>query len=111
MSVTLSTHVLDIARGVPAVGIEVALYRLGKERTLIAQAATNTDGRIPAPFGGPLEPGSYELVFGAGSYFASAGLETFYNEIPIRFRVGPGQESYHVPLLLAPWGYSTYRGS
>ena len=106
----LSTHVLDIARGVPAVGIEVALFRLGKERTPVAQAVTNADGRVPSPFGGSLEPGSYELVFSAGSYFASAGFETFYNEIPIRFRLGPG-ERYHVPLLLAPWGYSTYRGS
>lgn len=107
----LSTHVLDIARGAPAVGIEVTLYRLGKERTLLAQTVTNADGRIPSPFGGTLEPGSYELVFNAGSYFTGAGLETFYNEIAVRFRIDPAAGPYHVPLLLAPWGYSTYRGS
>jgi 5-hydroxyisourate hydrolase len=107
----LSTHVLDVARGRPAAGIEVALYRLARERTLLASAVTDADGRIASPFGGELEAGWYELVFLTGRYFAGGGLEAFYDEIPVRFRIDPGDDRYHVPLLLSPFGYSTYRGS
>ena len=108
----LSTHVLDTARGVPGAGIDVALYRVvGANRALVTRATTNTDGRITSPFGGSLDAGWYELVFAAGAYFAGVGVESFYDEIAVRFRIDPDAGTYHVPLLLAPWGYSTYRGS
>lgn len=108
----LSTHVLDLARGAPGAGIDVVLHRAsGTQSTLVTRATTNADGRIPSPFGGELEAGWYELVFSAGAYFARAGVESFYDQITVRFRIDPGTEKYHVPLLLAPWGYSTYRGS
>ncbi len=107
----LSTHVLDIAHGTPAEGVSVVLYRiLSDSRQEIARAATNGEGRIASPFGGELEPGTYELVFAAGVYLQNAGSESFYENIPIRFSLADGRD-YHVPLLLAPWGYSTYRGS
>jgi 5-hydroxyisourate hydrolase len=108
---TLSTHVLDLARGLPARKLEVALYRVhesGKDE--IARASTNEQGRIDAPFGGELSAGTYELVFQAGAYFSASTQECFYETIPIRFTLR-GQAHYHVPLLLSPWGYSTYRGS
>jgi 5-hydroxyisourate hydrolase len=108
----LSTHVLDLVSGMPAAGLEVALYRLeGEARTLVERRATNADGRIDAPFGGELAAGRYELLFAAGEYFRRAAVVSFYEEIPVRFRLDPAAGRYHVPLLLAPWGYSTYRGS
>jgi 5-hydroxyisourate hydrolase len=107
----LSTHVLDISRGEPAGGMKVTLYRVGAEHKAIASATTDVDGRIAAPFGGTLDAGQYELVFSVGPYFGAFDLETFYDEIPIRFRVEGPDARYHVPLLVSPWGYSTYRGS
>jgi hydroxyisourate hydrolase len=107
----LSTHVLDTSRGGAAAGVEVKLYRAGTQRAELARATTDADGRIPAPFGGELESGWYELVFAVGAYFAREGSATFYDEVPIRFRIDAGAERYHVPLLISPWGYSTYRGS
>jgi 5-hydroxyisourate hydrolase len=107
----LSAHVLDLARGMPAAGVEVALYRAGSMRRQIARAITDADGRIASPFGGRLEAGWYELVFEVGAYFAVFGVESLYGEIPIRFRIAAGDRHYHIPLLVAPWGYSTYRGS
>lgn len=105
---TLSTHVLDLSRGTPAAGLEVALYRLdGDARAELARSHTNSDGRIAAPFGGELAPGEYELEFGAGAYFSG---NAFFDRVPVRFRID-GERHYHVPLLLSPWGYSTYRGS
>lgn len=108
----LSTHVLDVTRGVPATGLEVALYAIDAgARTLVASALTDADGRVASPFGAELTAGTYELLFHAGAYFARIGLTSFYTEIPVRFRVEGAPARYHVPLLLAPWGYSTYRGS
>lgn len=109
----LSTHVLDLAMGVPAEGIAVTLYRIDGERRRIAGAKTDADGRVAAPFGGALEPGAYEIVFSVGSYFAIRKEQggAFYDEIPVRFRIESAGAKYHVPLLLSPWGYSTYRGS
>lgn len=108
---TLSTHVLDLGSGAPAPALAVTLYRCnGEAREQIARARTGGDGRIPAPFGGDLPPGEYELVFSAGEYFARNGTRAFYGSVPVRFFL-EGEQHYHVPLLLSPWGYSTYRGS
>jgi 5-hydroxyisourate hydrolase len=110
MSSTLTTHVLDLAQGTPAAGVVVALYRVeGDTSELVGRAETSADGR-PPPFES-LEPGSYELTFAAGAYFERTGSQTLYDEIPVRFGIVMGQQKYHIPLLLAPWGYSTYRGS
>ena len=113
----LTTHVLDTARGCPAVGMAIELYRLeGEARILLATKITNGDGRTD----GAILPkedfsvGIYELVFYAGAYLDEAeGLQTeprFLDTIPIRFGMNE-QSHYHVPLLLSPYGYSTYRGS
>lgn len=106
---TLSTHVLDTALGRAAAGIRVTLSRDGKE---IGSAATDTDGRAKDLQGKmPLADGSYMLTFSVGGYFAAAKRETFYDKIVIEFKVGGKAQHYHVPLLLSPFGYSTYRGS
>lgn len=108
----LSTHVLDISRGVPAAGLEVTLNRLdGGDRSFVAASQTDEDGRIDDFFGGTLQPGSYELIFAVGAYFTRTGSASFYDEIPVRLRIDSNSVKYHVPLLLAPYGYSTYRGS
>jgi 5-hydroxyisourate hydrolase len=111
MAATLTTHVLDTARGTPAAGISAGLFDLRGERTLLHVAVTNADGRTDAPLATDLAPGAYELVFAVMNYFARDGVETFFDEIPVRFIVTAGSARYHVPLLLAPWSYSTYRGS
>jgi 5-hydroxyisourate hydrolase len=108
----LSTHVLDVMRGKPAAGMEVRLYRVTPDaRTEIARAETDADGRIAAPFGGRLEPGVYELLFYAGKYLHATDAQVFYAHIPVQFLIASADEKYHVPLLLSPFGYSTYRGS
>ena len=114
----LSTHILDTARGCPAAGIKIMLYRVtGNSHTKLAEAVTNADGRTDAPMlaGANYEAGGYELVFCAGNYLRATGQvsgETlFLNEIPIRFGITDPQAHYHVPLLLSAYGYSTYRGS
>jgi 5-hydroxyisourate hydrolase len=112
VSATLSTHVLDVARGVPAGGIGIALYTIdGETRTPIARAVTNDDGRTDAPLAIGLPSGTYELVFAVAPYFARAGIPSFFDAIPVRFRIDEKSGHYHLPLLLSPWGYSTYRGS
>jgi 5-hydroxyisourate hydrolase len=109
---TLSTHVLDVARGLPARGIVIRLYALeGALRTLLNETAADADGRTAAPLGTQLAAGTYEIEFGAGPYFAQHGISAFYDAIPVRFTLPAQSGHYHVPLLLAPWGYSTYRGS
>ncbi len=109
---TLSTHVLDTARGVPAGGITLMLFAVdGQTRTLVARGVTNADGRTDAPLATALAAGTYELVFAVAAYFEHAATPAFFDEIPIRFIVTGEGQRYHVPLLLAPWGYSTYRGS
>jgi 5-hydroxyisourate hydrolase len=108
----LSTHVLDVARGTPAAGITVALYGLDAgARTLLSSAITNADGRTDAPLADELPAGDYELVFAVAAYFAATATAAFYTDIPIRFTLTSNGERYHVPLLLSPWGYTTYRGS
>jgi 5-hydroxyisourate hydrolase len=114
----LSTHVLDTARGKPAAGVKIMLYRIsGQSHRKIAEVVTNAEGRTDAPLleGKALTAGNYELVFCAGDYLrlsGQAGAGTlFLDEIPIRFGVPDADAHYHVPLLLQPFGYSTYRGS
>jgi 5-hydroxyisourate hydrolase len=114
----LSTHVLDTARGIPAKGLRIELHRIENgARRRVATGVTNADGRIAAPLisGDLLEIGVYELVFHAGDYLRSAGLQVsepaFLDQIVVRFGVADPHRNYHVPLLLSPFGYSTYRGS
>lgn len=114
----LSTHVLDAARGVPAAGMDVELWRIeGERRSLVLTVTTNADGRTDAPVipKGELVVGVYELVFHAGAYLEAAGIagETprFLDRIPLRFGISDPEAHYHVPLLLSPYSYSTYRGS
>ena len=114
----LTTHVLDTARGCPAEGIRIALYRVsGNSHTKIAETVTNDDGRTDAPIlpQEAFKTGSYELVFFCGDYLEATGqaqgATKFLDQIPIRFGMDDPQAHYHVPLLLSPYGYSTYRGS
>jgi len=145
MSGKLSTHVLDTARGRPAAGLKIQLWRIEpKEPRLLKEAVTNEDGRTETPllWGDELKPGLYELVFQVGPYFqglsrhseaeadpsrrspAATGKaegmentsletaeETFLGDVPVRFRIINSAENYHVPLLVSPWSYTTYRGS
>jgi 5-hydroxyisourate hydrolase len=114
----LTTHVLDTARGLPASGLRIQLFSLqGGARREVASATTNDDGRIDGPVaeGEGFEAGEYELVFHAGAYFDRIGLELpkpkFLDTVVLRFGVADPGQHYHVPLLLSPFGYSTYRGS
>ena len=114
----LTTHVLDTALGRPAAGLKITLYRLGNSSPQkLAEAVTNADGRTNGPMlaGAALLPGCYELVFCAGDYLRETGqIEPgvgFLDEIPIRFGIRESGQHYHVPLLLSPFAYSTYRGS
>jgi 5-hydroxyisourate hydrolase len=114
----LSTHVLDTAKGKPAAGVRITLYRIsGQSHRKVKEVVTNADGRTEGPLleGAALTAGSYELVFAAGDYLRATGQAgdgtLFLDEIPIRFGVSDADGHYHVPLLIAPFGYSTYRGS
>ena len=114
----LSTHVLDTAQGKPGAGVRVDLYAVdGGQRTLLKQEATNADGRCNAPLleGADLKTGQYELVFAAGDYFAAQGVALpsprFIDRVTIAFGVADSAQNYHVPLVVTPWSYSTYRGS
>ena len=115
----LSTHVLDTARGRPAAGLRLELFRLdpaGGERTSLKTVRTDADGRTDAPLleGEELEATTYEIVFDVGEYFAAeVGITDppFLGRVPIRFGIADASAHYHVPLLASPWSYSTYRGS
>ncbi|KPF45488.1 hydroxyisourate hydrolase [Rhizobium sp. G187] len=115
----LTTHVLDTALGKPAQGLRIQLLRMnGEEADLITTVFTNDDGRVdggPILSGEAFQPGQYELLFHAGDYLKAAGLALtdppFLDVIPIRFGISDTTAHYHVPLLLSPYGYSTYRGS
>lgn len=113
----LTTHVLDTARGLPATGMSIELYRLDNGRHLIRSMETNSDGRTDSPIlpKDEFTLGRYELVFHAGAYLDATGTPPesprFLDEIPIRFGISDPDSHYHVPLLISPFGYSTYRGS
>ena len=114
----LTTHVLDLAAGRPAAGVVIGLYRIeGETRHHLGSATTNADGRVDAPLlaGAALERGTYELVFHAGDYLRGRGVApsepSFLDLVPIRFGIADPAAHYHVPLLLSPFGYTTYRGS
>lgn len=114
----LTTHVLDTMSGRPGAGLLIELFRLdGGGRVLVASARTNDDGRCDAPLlaGGDFKPGEYELLFHVSDYFAAAGANLtdppFLTAVPVRFGVSAAGQHYHVPLLISPYGYSTYRGS
>ncbi|MGE0500510.1 MAG: hydroxyisourate hydrolase [Rhizobiaceae bacterium] len=113
----LTTHVLDTATGRPAAGLSIALYKVsGNSHRKLKTVVTNSDGRCDAPLleGKAFQAGTYELIFFAGDYIRALGVELpdplFLDQVPIRF--GMAEEAhYHVPLLISPYGYSTYRGS
>ncbi len=110
----ITTHVLDTALGKPAAGIRVTLYQLGDDANAveIGRGVTNADGRITGllPENSKIS-GQYRLEFGTAEYFSATGRESFYPRVEILFEVDPAGGHYHVPLLLSPFGYSTYRGS
>jgi 5-hydroxyisourate hydrolase len=115
----LTTHVLDITRGGPAEGVRVELYEFAASggRALVADVLTNADGRtdVPVISASHARAGSFELIFHAGDYFRRQGAKTsdppFLDLVPIRFAIADPGAHYHVPLLVSPWSYSTYRGS
>jgi len=105
----LTTHVLDTMRGQPAAGMKIELWSLDK-KALLKTVETNKDGRTDAPLldGDSMAAGSYELIFFVGDYF---GEKKFLDRVPVRFIISDANTKYHVPLLVSPWSYSTYRGS
>jgi 5-hydroxyisourate hydrolase len=108
---TLSTHVLDIERGSPAVGVPIELYRGNQS---VARGTTNADGRVPDLAGGSLEPGTYRIVFDVTAYFAargSAASSPFLSRVSVDFDVRAADPHYHVPLLLSAYACTVYRGS
>jgi len=116
----LTTHVLDTANGRPAAGVRLRVYALDAgdgARRLLRDVTTNADGRCDAPLleGGEFGAGRYEIVFGAGAYFAALGAAQlqppFVEDVVLRFGIADPAQHYHVPLLVSPWSYSTYRGS
>jgi len=113
----LTTHVLDTAAGIPARGMHVELYRLDGTPRPVASIDTNADGRAPAPLleGDAFRAGPYELHFRVADYFRARGAvlsdPPFLDVVVIRFGIGDVAQHYHVPLLVSPWSYSTYRGS
>jgi 5-hydroxyisourate hydrolase len=113
--VTLSTHVLDASTGRPAAGVTVLLERRTQDGswTQVASDRTDVDGRLrllSESFGEP-GTGVWRITFGSGDYFAARGVATFYPEVTVTFEVSSAAEHHHVPLLLSPFAYSTYRGS
>ncbi|GAB2867613.1 hydroxyisourate hydrolase [Pseudoduganella ginsengisoli] len=114
----LSTHVLDTTAGKPGAGVKVALYEvLPTGRMLVKTDVTNADGRCNTPLleGASMKTGKFELVFDAGDYFAAQGASVpeprFIDQVTIAFGIADAAQNYHVPLVVSPWAYSTYRGS
>jgi 5-hydroxyisourate hydrolase len=117
MAGKLTTHVLDTANGRPAAGMRIELHRLERgEKIPIADLITNSDGRTPAALleGEAMRAGKYRILFHVGDYFTSAGSTDggkFLDVVPVLFLIEDANANYHVPLLVSPWSYSTYRGS
>jgi 5-hydroxyisourate hydrolase len=111
--VSISTHVLDTARGRPAAGLAVALSRRGGNGawSAVGKGVTDDDGRVADLTSGRVEAGDYRLDFATEAYFKSAGAKAFYPEVSVVFTVADPGAHHHVPLLLSPFGYSTYRGT
>ena len=109
----ITTHVLDLSRGCPAAGVPVILeHEAAGGWELIGRGMTNADGRIADLLSGKsIEAGVYRLLFDTGKYFAAQHTRTFYPEVTVTFRIENPDQHYHVPLLVSPFGYSTYRGS
>jgi 5-hydroxyisourate hydrolase len=110
----ITSHVLDTSAGRPVSGLTVRLERGGagpRDSVPLASAATDSDGRVRDWLPSGVTPGRYRLVFETGAWFRATGRETLYPEVCIEFEVGDGVPHYHLPLLLSPFGYSTYRGS
>jgi 5-hydroxyisourate hydrolase len=106
---SLTTHVLDTARGCPASGMTIELWSVQPSK-LLKTVKTNPDGRVDLPLlsGKEMSAGTYELVFAVGEYF---GQNKFLDRVPVRFTISDPSAKYHVPLLVSPWSYTTYRGS
>jgi 5-hydroxyisourate hydrolase len=114
MPAKLSTHVLDLTAGRPAAGMEIRLLRHGPEPGLLKTVTTNADGRTSAPLldAQEMQTGGYALVFLVKDYFAGRGIDSpFLDRVTVDFQISDATASYHVPLLVTPWAYSTYRGS
>lgn len=110
----ITTHVLDTARGQPAAGVRVRVARVsetGDEAATAAEAFTDKDGRVAPQLPTPMERGVYRISFDTGAYFKSQSVAAFYPEVVVIFEVTDPGQHYHVPLLISPYGYSTYRGS
>lgn len=108
----VSTHILDLSSGAPAAGVSVVLERSdGEAWTVQGRAATDADGRVREAFGPVTSAGRYRLTFATGAYFAARGVASFHPEVIVVFDIRDARQHHHVPLLLSPFGYSTYRGS
>ncbi|MEQ1833696.1 MAG: hydroxyisourate hydrolase [Candidatus Eisenbacteria bacterium] len=108
----ISTHILDLSTGTPAAGVAVSLERAdGDDWTVQGRANTDADGRIRDAFGPVTAAGRYRLTFETGVYFAARGVASFHPEVVVVFEIRDAKQHHHVPLLLSPFGFSTYRGS
>jgi 5-hydroxyisourate hydrolase len=118
MTKGLTTHVLDLTNGIPAANLMVELWKFygtEEDKQLLTKASTNKHGRIDSPLLYMVVTGQYEIIFYVGDYYRKLGMTfdepMFFNKIPVRFGLHSKQEHYHIPLLISPWGYQTYRGS
>jgi 5-hydroxyisourate hydrolase len=107
----VTTHILDTSRGQPATGLAVSLERLGDGVESLATSRSNADGRVDDLGSDRLEPGDYRLRFATAAYFANLGQAALYPEVVVVFSLSDPDQHYHLPLLLSPFSYSTYRGS
>lgn len=110
----LNTHVLDLTTGRPAMGLRIELWNLDGKHTMLKAVTTNLDGRTDEPLlaGATMAVGTYELVFFVKDYFVTHHKDSpFLDRVPVRFAISDARATYHIPLLVTPWAYSTYRGS